>query len=74
MNRLLNQLLQETTAFHRNGTVVVDGAHQAFLHCAPVPGHFPGQVRNVWKSMQNIRVNGTDVGIDCFGIISICIK
>ena len=65
MNRLLNQLLQETTAFHSNGTVVVDGAqtfHNVF--------QFPDISRPVvsLEELQNIRVNGNDVCI-MFGII-----
>ena len=65
MNRLLNQLLQETTAFHRNGTVVVDGA-QAFYNVL----QFPDISRPVvsLEELQNIRVNGNDVCI-MFGII-----
>ena len=65
MNRLLNQLLQETAAFHRNGTVVVDGA-QAFYNVL----QFPDISRPVvsLEELQNIRVNGNDVCI-MFGII-----
>ena len=65
MNRLLNELLQETAAFHRNGTVVVDGA-QAFYNVL----QFPDISRPVvsLEELQNIRVNGNDVCI-MFGII-----
>ncbi len=57
--------LQETTAFHRNGTVVVDGA-QAFYNVL----QFPDISRPVvsLEELQNIRVNGNDVCI-MFGII-----
>ena len=65
MNRLLNQLLQETAAFHRNGTVVVDGAqalHNVF--------QFPDISRPVigLEELQNIGINGNDMCI-VFGIV-----
>jgi len=65
MNRLLNQLLQETTAFHRNGTVVVDGAqtfHNVF--------QFPDISRPVvsLEEVKYIGINGNDMCI-VFGIV-----
>ena len=60
MNRLLNQLLQETTAFHSNGTVVVDGA-QAFYNVL----QFPDISRPVvsLEELKDISINGNDVRV-----------
>ena len=65
MNRLLNQLLQETAAFHRNGTVVVDGA-QAFYNVF----QFPDISRPVvsLEEVKYIGINGNDMCI-VFGIV-----